>query len=47
MSQKLPSQFVYLDICGIPRIALDDKLFNCLAQSQMNGFKLEQSPAYL
>lgn len=47
MSQKPPSQFISLDICGIPRMALDDKLFKCLAQSQMNGLKLEQNPAYL
>jgi len=46
MSQKPPSQFISSDICGIPRMALGDKPFQFLAQSWMNGLKLEQNPAY-
>ncbi|PKU38047.1 rna-directed dna polymerase from mobile element jockey-like [Limosa lapponica baueri] len=38
---------VHVDVCGIPRMALDDKLFNFVAQSCMNELKLKQNPAYL
>lgn len=47
MTQKRPSQFISLDICGILRMALNDKLFNFPAQTWMNGLKLEEKPAYL
>lgn len=40
-------QFISSGICGIPTMAQDDTTFNFLAQSQMNGFILEQNPAYL
>lgn len=47
MSQRPSSQFLSLGICGIARMALDEKPLNLFVWNWVNGLKLAQNPAYL